>query len=221
MLDMEHFPIRQTDSGLHIDGVPDAVKAIRLEGPKARRLSHLFLHQADLNFVLDCLAEINNVENWTLKTALWHSAIVRFIKCFVSNGARSSRLIETKIYTNKRGAREAFGFFKKLRDKHIVHDENSFSQCIPCAAINGGNKSYKVEKILALSVLGQSLDQATYQNLHALASDAITWVNKQIDELFNLLTTELEAESYSALIARDAVTLDGPSLGDIGSRRKN
>ena len=40
-VNMEQFPISKTDAGLHIEGFPDALKVIRLDGPLAQRLSDL------------------------------------------------------------------------------------------------------------------------------------------------------------------------------------
>ena len=38
-----------------MEGFPDAVKALRIDGRKARRLADLALHKADLDFALDAL----------------------------------------------------------------------------------------------------------------------------------------------------------------------
>jgi hypothetical protein len=35
---MESFPLREADTGLHIKGVPDAVKVVRIDGANAQRL---------------------------------------------------------------------------------------------------------------------------------------------------------------------------------------
>lgn len=42
-----------------------------------------------------------------------------------------------------------FEFFKGMRDKHIAHDENAYSQCLVVAAINDGKKDYKVEQVIS------------------------------------------------------------------------
>jgi hypothetical protein len=50
---MEYFLIKQTENGLHIEGFPDAVKVIRIDGPQSKRLADLALHKADLEFAWD------------------------------------------------------------------------------------------------------------------------------------------------------------------------
>jgi hypothetical protein len=215
---MEQFPIRKAASGIHIDGIPDAVKAIELSGPQSRRLAHLALHQGDLQFVIACLEEINRTESQIARDALWDYAIVRFVKCFVGGSARS-QLDERHIYKNEPQGMQAFDYFKNLRNKHVIHDENAYSQCIPSAAINAGNKPYKVEKILAMPVIGITLEQANYNNLHLLASYALTWVTNKFDELCNTITAELEKESHEALIARKSASFTIPNTENIGTRR--
>jgi len=86
---MEHLRISQTDLGLHIEGFPDAVKVIRVDGPHAKRLADLALHESDLEFAADCVEAINHApeEPLVLRQALWRAAIVHFMKCF-GGGAR-------------------------------------------------------------------------------------------------------------------------------------
>jgi len=56
---MEHFEISQQESGLHIEGFPDAVKVIAVEGWRSKRLADLALHKDDLEFADSCLDAIN------------------------------------------------------------------------------------------------------------------------------------------------------------------
>jgi hypothetical protein len=143
---------------------------------------------------------------------------MRFIKCFTGNSARI-RLNENEIYKGEALGKQAFDYFKKLRDKHVVHDENAYTQCIPMAAINAGNKSYKVEKILTISIIGETLEQGNYQNLHQLATVALRWVEKKYDELCDLITNELEAVPYLALRERPAARYTVPDVGQLGKKR--
>jgi hypothetical protein len=45
---MESYPVSQTATGLHIDGFPNAVRVVRISGPKVKRLADLALHVSDL-----------------------------------------------------------------------------------------------------------------------------------------------------------------------------
>lgn len=212
--------IKKTAAGLHIDGIPDAVHLVRLDGPEAKYISDLALHRSDLEFAAECLAEINRQRPEALfpREALLRCAIVQFGKCFGRSASRS-RLDFDVIYGADKEGLEIYEYFKSLRDKNIVHDENPLSRAIPCAALNDGSKAYKVEKILTLSVLIQSLESASYSNLSLLISTALEWVVNQYEVTCEKLTKSLEAESYQNLRARPTVTYNKPMVDDVHLRR--
>jgi hypothetical protein len=68
------------------------------------------------------------------REAMWRSAIVHLLKCFGDHEARFS-LQPRQVYRGEPPeAIENFEYFKGLRDKHLVHDENSYAQTclVPC-----------------------------------------------------------------------------------------
>ncbi len=217
---MEHFEITKTPEGFHIEGFPDAVKVLRIDGPKARRLADLALHKSDLNFSLECLEKINAVpeEPYVLRQALWRSAVVHFIKCFGANESRFS-LDPKKVYKGGSGAIEPYNYFDSLRNKHLAHDENSYAQCLPGAVLNKKEADHKIAKIVCLSVFGETLTQANYNNLHLLISRAREWAVKQFDELCNVLTGELESEPYETLNGRNGITYSAPGPDEVHNKR--
>jgi len=89
---MEHLTFTVTDRQFHLEGFPDAVKIVRLTGPKAQRLADLMLHQEDLDATLYYLDAINHVpdQDHRLREILWESAIVHLIKCFSDSESRFS-----------------------------------------------------------------------------------------------------------------------------------
>jgi len=217
---MEQFSIKKTADGFHIDGFPDAVKVLRITGPMSQRLADLALHRADLDFGLECLVAINRrpEEAYVVRQALWRSAIVHFIKCFGQSDSRFS-LDAKKVYKGDSGAPEPFAFFESLRNKHLVHDENSFAQCLPGAVLNKKGLDHKIAKIVCLSMIGDTLNQDNYNNLHLLATGARQWVVAQFDGLCELLTADLEPKSYDDLFAVDGVTYTAPGAADVHTSR--
>ncbi len=217
---MEHFEITKTPEGFHIEGFPDAVKVLRLDGPKAQRLADLALHKADLDFALECLEQINKApeQQYVLRQALWRSAVVHYIKCFGSNESRFS-LDSRNVYKGDSGAVEPYKYFDSLRNKHLIHDENSYAQCLPGAALNKKEMKHKIAKIVCLSVVGDTLSQENYNNLHLLITRAQQWVVEQFDQLCNLLTEELERESYETLFARQGITYTAPGVDEMHKPR--
>lgn len=215
---MENIAIRKTDRGLHIDGYPDAVRAIQLEGREARQLAHYVLHKSDLEFALSCLDRINITDDEIVRSALWRSAIIYFIKCFKSSAARS-QLQRNSVYLGDEIAKEVFAFFDHIRNKHIVHDENALISATCGAAINGGNKPFKVEKILALSMRGEVLGQENFSNLHLLITTAMKWVTQKFDFLCDQITEDLEREPIEKLLARPEMISTTPTTERLDSRR--
>lgn len=217
---MEHFSITKTGQRFHIEGFPDAIKVLRITGPKSQRLANLALHKADLHFALECLTAINHAaeEPYVLRQALWRSAIVHFIKCFGQSKSRFS-LDPKKVYKGDTEAFEPFEYFESLRNKHLVHDENSYAQCLPGAVLNKKGMDHKIAKIVCLSVIGDTLNQENYSNLHLLVTRAREWVVAQFDELCAILTSELEPKSHHDLFAMDGITYTAPGADDVHQAR--
>jgi hypothetical protein len=219
---MEHFSVSKKETGLHVDGFPDAVKLVRLDDKKARRIADLALHKNDLDFAADCLAAINEaaVDPPVVRNALWSSAIVYYMKCFGDSAARF-QLSAERIYKGEPPeALQAFQFFRNLRNKHVVHDENSYTQSIPGAVLNKGDKTYKIEKILCFSARAVVLEQDNYSNLKLLINKAHAWVINEFDACCAMVTQELELVPYGELLARDSVEYRAPTVDDIAKNRR-
>ncbi len=122
---MKNEIIRQTESGFHVEGYPDAIKLVRLDGHKARQVAHYALHRSDFQFALHCLDSINAAANPVMQEALWQSAIVHFIKCFKGASARTTSLDRRVIFKHNAPALAAFKYFDDLRDKHTIHNFNN------------------------------------------------------------------------------------------------
>ncbi len=217
---MEHFEITKTPQGFHVEGFSDAVKVFRLDGHKSKRMADLALHKADLDFALECLEQINKVPEQpdVLRQALWRSAVVHYIKCFGGNESRFS-LVAQKVYKDDEGAVEPYKYFDSLRNKHLVHDENSYAQCWPGAVLNKKEMNRKIAKIVCLSMIGDTLAQENYSNLCLLITRAQQWVVGQFDQLCNILTKELEAEQYETLVAREGITYTTPGVDEMHKPR--
>jgi hypothetical protein len=207
--------------GLHIDGFPNAVKVLALKGPVARRIADLALHRGDLLFARDCLEQVNRTpeEPALLRHALWRSAIVHFAKCYGDSTARSQLSPKKVLRGEAPVAIEVFEYFKALRNKHVVHDENPLAQSLPGAILNARDQPRKIEKIISLSLVAETLGQEHYSNLHLLIQKSLTWVEKEFDRLCLQLTTELEAIPYEQLLAMPAPEYRAPEADSVHARR--
>ena len=219
---MEHFGVtQQSPTALRIEGFPDAVKVVRLDGARARRLADLALHKADLDFAHACLREINDVppEPSVAREALWRSAILHVFKCFGDSTARFQLAPRKVLKHEPPEALVVFEYFKNLRNKHLVHDENSYAQGAPGAVLNGGDKPHKVEKIVCSVTRSQTLQQESYANLVLLVNRTQAWVIAEFDTLCIQLTDELEKKSYAELLAKEPLSFRPSSVHDVGTTR--
>lgn len=206
---MDFLSLSRTDSGLHIDGFPDAVRVIALSGDAANEIADLALHQRDLTIASAALQSLNSSLIATIiQEALWTAALVHYFKCF-SSGSRN-RLSMEKVYAAAPPeALEAFRYLKALRDKHLVHDVNGFSQVTAGAVIAAPGKGYKIEKIVSVTSHAVSHD-VNFGNCSLLIEDALKWVKSRYDQLCDGLTPELEGRSYEDLLASPSLSMESP-----------
>ena len=207
-------------SGFHLEGFPGAVKVVALTGGKARRLAHLALHVADLSFAQDCLRALMQGQTEPIRSALWVEALVRYFKCFGSSVSRF-QLEPSKIYPGNQLALESFEFLKNMRNKHYVHDENSFSQSLPGAVVNGPESPHKIAKIVTFRAQGDILGQENFTNLRLLIDGAMAWVEQQYDDLADSLTQDLELRAHGELLALPDLAYSKPDVSDAALQRKS
>lgn len=204
------------DGGLRIEGFPDAVRVIALEGPRATRLAHLALHLDDLRFADQCLNLINEAPEdppeW--RECLWRSAVTHFMKCFGRSKVRTQLDARRILKDDPEVALGVFEYFRALRNKHFVHDENPLSQCLPGALINDGSKSYKIEKVVAFHARGVTLSQVNYSNLKLLINRALEWVDSEYDLVARQLTEQLEEQTIEDLLARTPLQYQVPATAE-------
>ncbi len=213
---MENIRLRNAPAGLHVEGFPDAVKVIRITGPKAKALADLGLHKHDLDFADECLTTLTDesAKPDVTREALWRSAIVHFIKCFTPSKSRSG-LNPKNVYKGIRRALPAFEYFDSLRNKHMIHDENAYAQCIPGAVLNKSGIDPKIGKVVYMNIRGDTKNPDDISNLACLIRDALAWVTARSDELCGVVTTELESMPFDKLASMEGIKFTGPTVEDV------
>lgn len=212
---MQTFEISPTETGLHIEGFPDAVKFARVRGEKAHKLSDLCLHAADLRFAQQCLKSINeDAPTSFTQQALWRCAIVHFVKCF-GEGVRKHLRPKIVYKDRHEEALKAQEYFFALRNKHIAHDVSVFASVEVGAAINPRDHQHRIAKVLCPTFQVDTLVDENFSNLSLLLEHALEWVNAEQDALCNSITADLEKEGYDALMARPDVVYMPPKTKDL------
>lgn len=215
-LDITHTP----GKGFHLEGFPDAVAYIRVTSQDGELASSLMLHRNDLELALACLEEINKSDGDTLREALWRTAVAQFFKCFQKSEARR-KLDAPDVYGAEPPiALEVFDFFKNLRDKHLLHDENLFAECVTGAVVNPRDQPVKIAKVVSIALLAKTLDQESWNNMHMLVAGALQWTKREYESVCGRITGELEQRRYDELLASEPVTVRKPGNADaVGKRR--
>ncbi|WP_141684923.1 hypothetical protein [Burkholderia stabilis] len=220
---MDNILITAAGGRFEINGVPDAAAVVALQDKRARRLADLNLHREDLEFAAECLWRIATTPERAdlddfLKEALWRTAIVHFFKCF-GDGARFHLTRDAVYKSEPPEAKIVFDHMKDLRNKHFVHDENSYLQCCPTAVLNDGSKQYKVEKLVCVAFRSATLDQDSFTNLRLLVTKALGWVVAAFESLADSITAELESLDYATLAAMPSPQMTVPTVKEAGVTR--
>jgi len=141
------------------------------------------------------------------------------MKCFGSSESRFS-LVAPQIYKGDSGAITAFDYFQALRNRHLVHDVNSYAQGQPGAILNNKRASHKIAKIVCSSIFSQTLNQANFGNLHQLITIAQKWLTDQFETLCEILTGELEAMEYEELSSQESLIYKVPDVDELFQTRE-
>jgi hypothetical protein len=202
---VRRLPITLVDGKFHIGGIPEAAKLIAippLPRDLARRYVDLILHHSDLRFAQECLDALSSQQATVplIAEALWQSAIVRYCKCFGKPGATRAALPYSKILPAGM-PRDVHRYFIDLRNKHLVHDENAWTQATPMAIIAAEGGNDKIEEVVCSNIAAVTRSTTNVSNLRLLIGVVLPWVESQVDSLNAEIKDELEKLPYEELMA--------------------
>lgn len=204
-----------TENQFLVEGLPaDVVKIVSLDGllPKqSLELRNLAAHLTDLAFAKSCLDLINTASD-DAQNALWRAAIIYYYKCFAKSNRRNPLNID---YLAAGLPREIHRFYKSLRNKNLVHDENGWLQTWAGVAVAASGKGYNVEKIVYATTESVTLQQEHYGNMYLLVEHAISWVNSECERLCNEITRELEKQQRETLLNQPDITYRVPMANEV------
>jgi hypothetical protein len=152
----------------------DALKQAQLTGPIAQRVAALSLHHFDISFCDRLLEEHRPkfVQDYSdLSLALWIAIVTKFMSCFQTSKARPA-LDPRKVYGSNSTAFQNFELLDALRNKHVVHDENSHYQAKAFAWLEPNGDVRQVGPMIAVARIDPALVTAM-RNLVKAAQDYI------------------------------------------------
>jgi hypothetical protein len=159
----------------------DALKQAQLSGPIAQHVEALSLHHFDISFcerILD-VHHAKFVHDYSdLSLALWIAVVTKFMSCFQTSKARA-KLDPRTVYGSDSTAFQNFELIKALRNKHVVHDQNShygataFAWLEPNGDVRGVGPMIAVARIdPTLVTMMRNLVNATQDYIHVAMEDA-------------------------------------------------
>jgi hypothetical protein len=222
---MQRYKITLVGDQFHIEGFPNAVKAISISALTphlSRQLADCVLHRDDLIFSRECADLLLNttVDISVMRESLWRSAIINYCKCFDQTG-KIRGVISYSKYLPTGNARTSHQFFIDLRNKHLVHDENSYVQASTGAVIAQESGDHKVERVICTRVASVTLTDENLGILYRLIDEALKWVESQFDQLCEKITAQLEDQPYETLLAQpDMAPYRAPTVNEVSIRRE-
>ena len=222
---MQRYKITLVGDQFHIEGFPDAVKAISISALTphlSRQLADCVLHRDDLIFSRECVDLLRNTtaDIPVIRESLWRSAIIHYCKCFDQTG-RIRGAISYSKYLPTGDARASHQFFIDLRNKHLVHDENSYVQASTGAVIAQEGGDRKVERVICTKVTSVTLTDENLGILDRLIGEASKWVESRFDKLCEQITAQLEDQPYETLLAQpDMAPYRAPTANEVSIRRQ-
>ncbi len=215
---MQQHPIKFDGHSFHLEGLPDALIAVQLNGAEAEWLADHALHRSDLEFAQGCLDRLvtSPDDPPVVQEAIWRSAITSFLKCFDGTGVRTP-LDATALYGGEPAAVAAYNHIRSLRNKHIVHDENPWTQCVAVAILNPKSAPKKLADIRCVVIRGGTRENL--QNLIGLIRVARDWLDSEFDRRQESLQTKLEAEDYDKLASLPRPIYTAPTAADVTRKR--
>lgn len=171
--------IHKEGSAIHIDGYPDAELIVKMPPPLGMQIARLRQHQSDLTFCEQAMQELGSLRKQRplAAEAIWIAALVKFFSCFGDNKAVKP-LSPSRVYRGRPDALSFFNQLKKLRDKHIVHNESSLTYA-PTLVVLGKNR--EINDILSLKIEPEITDGLHLQQFYNLICDTLGFVTREID----------------------------------------
>ena len=211
---------------MHIEGYPTADRLVALETETGRAIEDYLLHHKDLTAAFDIAQLLGNLikgnlpqlgslntDRWVVP--IWTAVIQKYYGCF-SSSARTIKLDANEVFASEDPlALENHQYFKDLRDKHFVHDVNSFTQSVVGAVLEADGT---VVDILRIHFEGQ-LGINDFQNLINLIDTARKYVNQQMEALVDKARKEIEALPPEDRLRLPQIEYSKPEVKDVAKRR--
>ena len=205
-----------------LNGYPNGVRIVEVKSDDARWLADLALHRSDLlqaEIALQAIVDSPALSG-DVHLALWRSAIAQIFKCFGDSKSRSRLDSGSVLVGASHGLIENFKYYKAQRNKHMIHDENPYSQVAVVAILNDGSHPNKLEDVKALTYRFTDLNPQAHFNLSSLLRWIQGWTEAEFNTVIERIRIALEAKTMSELQAMPAPKHRTPTVQEASQRRQ-
>lgn len=180
--------ILRTENGLQIEGYPEAKRVALLTTPPARRLSVLRVHQANLDFCEAAMQQLLKVPSGLAqaKEAVVVGVVTKYFSCFGKNSINPP-LQADRVFKGMDDAKDCFRYWKKIRDRHLVHEEGVLSERTTGIVLGNAESVIDVISMKATVAVG---DQEHLQLLYDLIAHTRSHVMSEIDAVLQRIFAE-------------------------------
>lgn len=213
---MEFKGIRSGSSTQLIDAT-DRLILKSVDDEIATELKAIALHAVDLKFCQYCLRELPNVDcnkDSDLVETYWVACITKYYKCFGHSKSRT-RLQAELVHPDVAD----FRFFKALRDKHIVHDENSFSDAFVVLGYDAIDINSNAIELDAFSIHLFLINETEIDRLKNLVESTVAYVEARRSEIINELISKYKTFDKEELESLPDVVVSSPPMEDVFKKR--
>jgi hypothetical protein len=176
------------------------IRLSRLSSVNTDALTRLASHAADLKYVQACCKQLQELcesaqGQGPYYTAISHSAVVTYARCFATGVRDSLRAVLEKAPTNLLAQHD---YFVDLRNKHVAHSVSELEQTHAVVAWKKQRGRYRPSSVGAVHVSMSGLSQHDYTRLSALANWLLGELNAPFqaerEQLFKAVTAVDERE---------------------------
>jgi hypothetical protein len=206
-----------------INEYPDAAWLGAIEGDEVTVLKSFALHQHDLESceqalqICGPLMDHKDDPGSALQVkVLWTGILALYVKCFAT-GARQGLCHET-VFPDPED-RKAHQYFKDMRDKHLIHDVNVYSDAHVGVVVNPQGTSPKVADVVShiVEAFPSLIDMQTVYNL---VTGALTFVRTHRAGVTGVLRLMYERKPREELLEVPALTWTVPTAAQLKKGRQ-
>lgn len=208
---------------MELTGYPDKEKVVLASGSDASMMADYSLHCHDLQVAADCLRELSLLPTGPIvsitQRALWLTAISNYSKCFGKD--TRTRLKADEVFAGTPpAAMTSHNFYVNLRNKQLIHHDNSFTQALPMAVIAKAGGTRNVLGVVSAVHESHTNSPEGVASLSAIVDHAFKWSKSKMDEHNQRLHENLEKLPRDQLLGLPTPEYAVPQTADVGTTRQ-